>query len=150
MGFGRRDQLGVVELKYLFKNKRQHIPQLWKHWFVHLFVFHTWETLFLGSITSRCSGKWARTHRPERAAGRATSSPAFSPTRPSDIGDAQIISFPIASQTRSTGHESSRLSSGRIKDRTRETTEIEPTLFWKDSYCGYRSVETAVIYPLSM
>ena len=41
--------------------------------------------LTLGSITSRCSGKWARTHPPEGA-----------------------------------------LSLGRIKDRTRETAEIEP------------------------
>ena len=30
-------------------------------------------------------------------------------------------------KTRSTGHASSHLSSGRIKDRTRETAEIEPT-----------------------
>ena len=41
----------------------------------------------LGSITSRCSGKWARTHPPKELS----------------------------------------LSSGRIKDRTRETAEIEPT-----------------------
>ena len=38
-----------------------------------------------------------------------------------------MINFPITSQTRSTGHASSRLSSGRIRDRTRETAEIEPT-----------------------
>ena len=36
--------------------------------------------------------------------------------------------FSITSQTRSTGHASSRLSSGRIKDRTQETAEIEPNL----------------------
>ena len=55
----------------------------------------------LGSITSRCSGKCARTHPPAEGAS-------------------------ITSQTRSIGHASSRLSSGRIKDRTRETAEIEP------------------------
>ena len=33
------------------------------------------------------------------------------------------------SQTRSTGHASSRLSSGRIKDQTRETAEIEPIIY---------------------
>ena len=57
----------------------------------------------LGSITSRCSGNCARTHPPAEGAS-------------------------ITSQTRSIGHASSRLSSGRIKDRTRETAEIEPSV----------------------
>ena len=47
--------------------------------------YHIYIHLTLGSITSRCSGKWPRTHPPEGA-----------------------------------------LSLGRIKDRTRETAEIEP------------------------
>ena len=39
-----------------------------------------------------------------------------------------MINFPTKSQTRSTGQASSRLSSGRIKDRTREMADIEPTV----------------------
>ena len=49
----------------------------------------------LGSITSRCSGKWARTPAAVRE-----NEPALIPRK--------------------------SLSSGRIKDRTRETAEIEP------------------------
>ena len=60
----------------------------------------------LGSITSRCSGKWARTHPPKIK------------TRKS--------------------------SSGRIKDRTRETAEIEPTKshVTLDSKGAFRSTKT--------
>ena len=60
----------------------------------------------LGSITNRCSGKWARTHPPEIK------------TRKS--------------------------SSGRIKDRTRETAEIEPTKshVTLDSKGAFRSTKT--------
>ena len=53
----------------------------------------------------------------------------------SDIGDAQVINFPITSQTKSTGHASSRLSSGRIKDRTQETAEIEPKIYCTKKLC---------------
>ena len=48
---------------------------------------------------------------------------------PSVLGHRRRINyiFSITSQTRSTGHASSRLSSGRIKDWIQETVEIEPT-----------------------
>ena len=48
--------------------------------------------------------------------------------------------FSNTSHTRSTGHASSRLSSGRIKDRTRETAETEP------NPCSIQLKEYLVVY----
>ena len=118
----------IPEDKYLKYDFQTSCPTMWAMVNADYFLGSHWNSLgrirvkknsanekrgrALGSINSRCSRKCARTHP---TAERAS----------------------ITSHTRSIGHASSRLSSGRIKDRTRETAEIEPSVAPRD-YKGDR------------